>query len=69
MSDKIYNEYGKTGHKFPRTTKEAFGPNACVFVSTESEDEEVAEHVKLSIIFALVFYTLLAILIGFILCR
>lgn len=66
MHDNIYDEYGNAGHKFPRTTQEAFGPGAAVFVATEYE-EETQELTNFPEHFALVVYTLAAIVIGIIL--
>lgn len=67
MTDKLYPEYGNAGHKFPRTTKEAFGHGTAVFVATECEDEEIEDLTNFSGHFALVVYTLAAIVIGVIL--
>lgn len=61
MTDKLYAEYGNAGHRFPRTTKEAFGRDECIFVATDYDDSEditdFAGH------FALVVYTLAAIVV------
>lgn len=69
MSDKLYPEYGNAGHKFPRTTQEAFGPGAAVFVATSYDEdcEYLTEFESFSFYFALVVYTLAAIVIGVIL--
>ena len=68
MTDKLYTEYGNAGHRFPRTTGEAFGPGAAIFVATEcDEDEEINGAISFSMLFGFVVYTLAAIVIGVIL--
>lgn len=68
MNDKIYAEYGQAGHKFPRTTKEAFGRDECIFVATDyDEDKEIADLRKFSTLFAFSVYGFAAIVVGVIL--
>lgn len=66
---KLHPMYGNAGHVFPRTVEEAFGPGETIFVHNEisDEDDEISAHVKFSSIFAIVVYTLAAIVVGVIL--
>lgn len=66
MHDNIHAEYGNAVHRFPRTIQEAFGPGACVFVATDYD--EVTQYLtNFSTHYALVVYTLAAIVVGVIL--
>jgi hypothetical protein len=65
MSHKLHAMYGNAGHRFPRTTGEAFGPGAAIFVADDcDEDEEINEAIiSFSVMFGAVVYTLAAIVI------
>jgi hypothetical protein len=61
MTDNLYAEYGNTVHRFPRTTKEAFGSDEPVFLANEYE--EVEDITNFSGHFIMIVYTLAAIVV------
>ena len=63
MNDKLYAEYGNAGHKFPRTTREAFGRDEVLFVATDEPDEDPVDMTNFTYHFALIVYTLAAIVV------
>jgi len=56
--------YGNAGHRFPRTTKEAFGRDEHIVLA--NEHEEIEDISSFNFGFALVVYGLAVVVIGFI---
>jgi hypothetical protein len=65
MTDNLYAEYGNAGHRFPRTTKEAFGRDECLFVHNEIADDD-DDITGFAWYFSICVYTLAVVVIGFI---